>query len=142
MYGIPLKFIIGGGAILLLIGAIWLHILGDNKMREQVVNLQVDLRTSKSNYSICETANAENAEKSAEQQASIDRFAAEKQVAIEQANISAAELTQARNEYETESWKLRKRVQDSIVDSDCAAAIIPADALKLLNDTIRRASGN
>jgi len=142
MYGIPLKYLALIGGLLIGIVIVFSHFQNDKKMREQIISLQVDLRTSKSNYSICETTNAENAEKSADQQASIDRFAAEKQAAIEQANISAAELTQVRKEYETESWKLRKRVQDSIVGSDCATAAIPADALKLLNDTIRRASGN
>ena len=142
MCGIPLKLLLAGGGILVLLIALGLHIRADNKMREQIISLQVDLRTSEANYTTCEQINKANALKAAEQQASIDRFADEKAAAIERAETIASQLTAARQVHANKSAQLRRQVQQALQDSDCANAPIPPDALGLLNNAISQASGD
>lgn len=141
MYGIPIKYLLIAAGLLVLLVGLGLHIRGDNKMRDQIISLQVDLRTSESNYSVCQQTNEDNSAKFDEQQASIDKFALEIEQAIERSENTALKMKSEREIYEKKSIKLRKQVQLAIAEDDCANSdIADPDVVRMLNDKIRAAS--
>ncbi len=137
----PLKYIITGGALALLLLAVGLHIRSDNRMRDLVVELKVNLRTSEANYTKCGIINKDNADKAAAQQASIDRFATESLQDIKDSELIASKSATERIEYERKSTELRKQVRQLLRGTECADTVIPdPDVIRLLNDLISTAS--
>jgi len=141
MFGFPLKYILIGVACLAAVASVWAHVAKDNARRELIITLQVDLRTSESNFQQCDDINESNATVMLEQQASIDKFAAEHDEALTRAEDAAAQLAEARVIHEQESKNLRTQIQIALANDTCANTVIPdADVLRVLNDAIRSAS--
>jgi len=141
MYGIPIKYLAMAGGALALILMLTLHARADNKRQELLIVLQLDLRQSEQNFDKCAEVNAANVAKMEEQQASIENFAAEKQAALEGAEIVAAELARASVIHERETTLLRDKIRVALQADACANQRIPDDdVLRLLNAAIRTAS--